>query len=142
MIQEIPITTLEQAQILREIRNELRQYMTRDTKFITPDTQAQWFKTYILSDGAAYLYRNEYDCIVGYGYVRVVDDKAWGSLAVKPEFQGRGYGTQIYKHMIAIAGELWIEIYADNVESLGAAVKAGFVMVDTQDKIVVLRGSV
>lgn len=135
------ISNLEQAQHIREIRNSVREYMTRYTDFITPENQVQWFRTYIQSDDEAYLYKDFTLAIVGYGYIRRIDGKCWGSLAVKPEFQGNGWGTAIYKHMIAMARELYIEIYAHNNESISAAIKAGFRLEHTGDTIIVMKGT-
>ena len=38
-----PIVDIKQAQIMREIRNECRDYMTRDTSFISEEQQEKWF---------------------------------------------------------------------------------------------------
>jgi len=39
------VTTPAEAEILRTIRNECKDYMTRSTEYITPEQQAEWFKT-------------------------------------------------------------------------------------------------
>lgn len=134
--------SLKHAQIVREIRNSVRQYMTRHTDFITPEQQEKWFYSYIDDiDQELYLYYDIHNCCVGYGYVKKMNSKYWGSLAVKQEFQGRGFGTQIYKDMINQTSELWIEIYTHNQESISAAVEAGFQLVDVQDKVVIMKGA-
>ena len=110
----------------------------------------------------AYLFYNAQGCCVGYGMLTTIDGKVWATLAVKKEFQGQGYGTSIYQHLINICAELdkqyndhfykgqvyeyfsklyknlWIEIYADNAESLKAAQKAGFETVHVGDKVITL----
>ena len=37
------VTTLAEAEILRTIRNDCREYMTRSTNYITTEQQHQWF---------------------------------------------------------------------------------------------------
>ena len=158
-----PVETIEEAQTMREIRNSVSTYMTRNTAIIPPEYQYQWFYSmYGSGKYDAYLYYSAHGCCVGYGMLTVHDNKVWGTLAVKHEFQNRGYGTAIYQHLIHTCAELkqqyedhfykgevyhyfsklyedlWIEIYADNVESLRAAQKAGFETVHVGDKVITL----
>jgi GNAT superfamily N-acetyltransferase len=157
------VETIEDAQTMREIRNSVREYMTRDTDDISPQRQYQWFYSmYASGKYDAYLFYSAHGCCVGYGMLTSSDDKVWGTLAVKKEFQNQGYGTAIYQHLIKTCAELderyndhfykgqvyehfsklyknlWIEIYADNAESLRAAQKAGFETVHVGDKVITL----
>jgi len=157
------VETIEDAQMMREIRNSVREYMTRDTDNITPEQQYQWFYSmYTSGKYDAYLFYSAHGCCVGYGMLTSSDDKVWGTLAVKKEFQNQGYGTAIYQYLTRVCAEfkeqyedhfykgkvyhyftklyenLWIEIYADNAESLRAAQKAGFETVHVGDKVVTL----
>ena len=137
------LSTLEGAQQVREVRNNARRSMTRYSDIITPQQQKVWYETYMQDEQnqCMYLYYNEYDCFVGYGYVVLRNNQFWGSLVVKPEFQGAGVGKKIYQDMITNHGEVWIEIYADNAESLNAAVRSGFQHVYVTDSIVVMKGT-
>lgn len=127
------VTTVEDAQIVREIRNEVRQYMTRDIREITETEQAEWFNR---QTGLLYLYYDN-GIPVGFGYLRDIDDNSWGTLAVVPEYQNRGYGTLIYKHLISLTSKLYIEIMADNVSSMRAAINAGFNIEYVGDKVII-----
>ncbi len=128
------------AQLVRMIRNELRSFMTQNTNFITSETQEQWFNEHLSTNNQLFLYCDEFGAPIGYGYIRYQDDmgKAWGTLAVMPEFQSQGYGTEIYKHLLSLVDELYIEIFADNNASLIAALKAGFVIRNVSDKTITL----
>lgn len=137
------LITLNEAQLVRELRNEVRQYMTRSSAFITPEQQEIWFHNFRkdLENQHMHLYYQQNGCFIGYCYLkRDESGKLWGSLAVKPEFQGLGYGTYIYKDMIRTYKEVYIEIFADNNESLNAAQRAGFEILSVGDKIVVMKG--
>ena len=137
------LITLQEAQLVRELRNEVRQYMTRSSSFITPEQQEKWFHTFRndLENQHMHLYYSREGCFLGYCYLkRDENGKLWGSLAVKPEFQGLGYGTYIYKDMIRHYKEVYIEIFADNNESLSAAQRAGFQILSVGDKKVVMKG--
>ncbi len=144
MITPVLVTTLEDAQTVRMIRNQLKGYMTNDSTHITPEQQTLWFDKYRRSGNKLYLYyEDSTDSVVGFGYVRVQEDKKlWGTLAVLPEFQSKGYGTEIYRHMTRYAGTLWIEIYANNNASLIAALKSGFEIQYINDKVIVLKAQV
>lgn len=127
------VTTIEQAQIVREIRNSVREHMTRHTEEITEYQQEQWFAT---QSGLLYLYFDN-TTVIGYSYLRDIDDRSWGTLAVVPDQQGKGYGMQIYKHLISLTNRLWIEIYSDNISSMRAAINAGFNIEHVGDKVIV-----
>jgi len=135
------LETLTEAQQVREIRNSFRRNMTRHTEHITPEQQNAWFHRYINTSETMFLYYDTHQCLVGYGYITQRNNQYWGTLAVKAEFQGKGYGKFIYQDMIDKYGEIWIEIYADNVESLHAAVKAGFQHVTLSGNCIILKGN-
>jgi GNAT superfamily N-acetyltransferase len=140
MLVKDKVTEFFHAQLVREIRNEFRQSMTRYTEHITPEQQRQWFVNHRKTINDLYVFYNEFDCLVGYSYIRWDYYKFWGTLAVKKEFQGKGYGKYIYQDMMKTCKEIWIEIYAENTESLEAAVRAGFSHVDVSGNCVILKG--
>lgn len=140
-------TDFDMYEVMR-LRNAGRQYMTHDTHYITPEEQYDWWTT---RDNNAYqvwivttpeidtifdpildqitLIRTGHEIIVGFCMLRYLPDgKVWGTLAVDPDWQGVGYGTAIYRFMIDQADQVWIEIRNDNIASLRAAHKAGFVI--------------
>ena len=132
MIVSKRVTTLEQAQLVRIIRNTVRHYMTQYTNFIDSRDQSNWFVSLIQGndDIQLYLYYDEYDSVIGYGMV----NNQYGTLALLEEFRNKGYGTEIYKHLHSLYKPLKIEIYCDNNPSLISALKAGFKIVSVDDK--------
>jgi GNAT superfamily N-acetyltransferase len=132
------VKTLEQAQIVRMIRNEGRAYMTNNTAFISSEDQHRWFLIGDRDNRQLYLYYDNYDSPVGFGYLQVKSNKTWATLAVYKEYHNTGYGTKIYQHLASLS-EIWIEIFSDNRSSLVAALKAGFEIQSMNDKIIVLR---
>lgn len=133
----IRVDTIQHAQIVRSIRNEVRSFMTTNHAHISATEQYSWWDL----SRVLYLYENLLGAYVGFGYIREVNGKKWGTLAVSPEFQNEGYGTDIYKHLLEIAGELWLEIYSDNSPSLVAALKNGFVVQSANETTVTLKGN-
>lgn len=130
------VSTLEEAQIVREIRNSVSEYMTRDTSYITKEQQQKWWEN--ISKVEYHLYLCLENAIpLGYGMLRYEDSKWLGTLAILPEHQNKGYGTDIYKFLASRIYPLWVEIYSDNIASLRAAVRAGFNIEHIGDKIIV-----
>lgn len=104
---------------MAEIRNAGREWFTRDTGKVSPDSQGQWWQRF---RGRAFVYEDAEGVIVGYG---LISPDGWVSLAVHPDHRRRGYGTAIYADLAARGG-LRAEVRPDNMASLMAAIKAGF----------------
>lgn len=122
------VTTLADLERVREIRNDCRQWMTRDRRYIDAEQQRKWWEAVPrdlwLFDGAAYALITERD------------RRRWISLGVAREHRGKGLGTAIYAHFPGV----WAEIRRDNAASLRAAEKAGYVVEREQGRVVVMHG--
>ena len=134
-----PVHTDEDVEMLRQIRNSGREWMTRDTAEITPEQQDKWWKARGVAAGNVWLFR-ESATDVGYGLLRRdADGRLWCSLAVLKAHQGRGHGAAIYRWLALAVGEtVWAEILADNTPSLRAAFRAGFSLMYAADRVAVL----
>lgn len=132
------VTTDEDVETLRIIRNSGRQWMTRDTAEITPAQQRAWWKQLDHESVKIWLF-SESATDIGYGLLRLENDRVYCSLAVLSRHQGRGYGTEIYRWLaLSQVSEVWAEIYADNTPSLCAALRAGYQLAYAADKTAVL----
>lgn len=110
-----------------KIRNSGREFMTHYTGYITQEQQNDWW--FSPARWGAHIWMVELDDVIaGFCMIREVYDsgRAYGTLAVLPEYRGQGIGTQIYKFMITQESELWIDVRNDNLSSMNAALKAGF----------------
>lgn len=139
MLEARRITTDEDLETLRLIRNSGRQWMTRNTEEITPEQQRAWWEGLDHAGTKIWLFSIA-QTDIGYGLVRLDGGRAWCSLAVLPRHQGHGYGTQIYRYL-ALSQQgwnMWAEIYADNTPSLRAALRAGYQLAYTADKTAAL----
>jgi RimJ/RimL family protein N-acetyltransferase len=139
MLQARPVTTEQDVEMLRQVRNSGRQWMTRHTDAISPEQQAAWWAQLDHASVKVWLF-SESATDIGYGLVRLEKGRAWCSLAVLPRYQGQGYGTQIYRWLALSQPQwdMWAEIYADNTPSLRAALKAGYQLAHASDKTAVL----
>lgn len=139
MLEVRHVTTEDDVEVLRLIRNSGRQWMTRDTSEITPEQQRIWWEHLDHAACKAWLFsiaRTD----IGYGLARLEGGRAWCSLAVLPRHQGQGYGTHIYRWLALNqqGWDMWAEIYADNTPSLRAALSAGYQLDCMTDKTATL----
>lgn len=132
------VETISDAQIVRMIRNSVKEYMTNHSSHITAENQVLWFQRHIKTNNKLYLYIDHNYAPVGYGYLKY-DDRVWATLGLFEEFFNQGFGTEIYKHLIEEGRDVWIEIFSNNSPSLIAALKNGFNIESMNDKIVLLR---
>lgn len=119
-----------QAEELRGLRNECREFMTRDTAEITADQQRE-FLAGPLADGTAwaYLLRVARDAsAVAYGMLRDGGDCLWLSCGVTGTARGRGYGTLIVRFVTAArgSGPVRLEVWKDNAAARRVYEKAGY----------------
>lgn len=139
MIEVREVTTDEDVETLRQIRNSGRQWMTRNTAEITPEQQRAWWAALDHATTKVWLF-SESATDVGYGLLRIEQGRAWCSLAVLPRHQGHGYGTAIYRWLALRwrGRDIWAEILADNTPSIRAALRAGFQIAYAADKTATL----
>lgn len=132
------VTTEQDVETLRQIRNSGRESMTRDTAEITPEQQQAWWSARDPETCLPFLFGQD-GADVGYGMLRLDGDRWWVSLAVAPEHRGKGHGTAIYRWLLPIVpAPVWAEILTTNGASLRAASRAGFAPVDVQENIVTM----
>lgn len=114
------------------IRNAGRDWYTRNTHFIEPQEQIDWF----LSGERDLWVADYFGLVVGYALLdHRPDGTTWIGLGVDPAYHGRGIGEQIYRRFPSFA-----EIRADNIASRRAAEKAGYVLLREDGDKVVMRG--
>jgi len=144
MIYGFPPEDDSELQEIRRIRNLGRQWMTDNTQEISEEEQRAWWKRMQLvksEDFLLYAYRTAiWGPIVGYGMVMRREGLLHISLAVSPEYRGRGYGSAIYSDMFNCASiddeSVYAVILKSNTASIKAAEKAGFRFVEDGDKTV------
>ena len=97
------VTTPAEAENLRVIRNQCREYMTRSTDFITPAQQEEWFKTAFRKYDLYIAYAIEHGvCIVdaGFGVVHKNEDEFLLTGGLVSEYRDKGLGKLIFKFLV------------------------------------------
>lgn len=97
------VTTLAEAEILRTIRNECREYMTRNTNYITVEQQQQWFVDAHKKYELYIAYAIEYGAVVvdaGFGLIHKNEDEFLLTGGLLTSFRDRGLGKVVFKFLV------------------------------------------
>jgi ribosomal protein S18 acetylase RimI-like enzyme len=121
------VRTLVQAQELRVLRNECREFMTRDTAEISEEQQQDFFFSHLGGPVRAWLLR-ENSHAVAYGVLRDDGEHLWLSCGVTEHARGRGLGTAVVHLLTAAAGDtpVRLEVWQDNEPARHAYTRCGY----------------
>jgi RimJ/RimL family protein N-acetyltransferase len=127
------VRDLPDIMIVREIRNECCEFMTRHQQPIRRRDQLRWFLDYYEQavrkcEFRIWLFATANGQSVGYGSLKEDGDHYWVTEAVAKNFRGNRAGTEILQSLIRFAQErpLRAEIWSDNVPSIRLHERAGF----------------
>lgn len=128
---------------MREIRNECREFMTKDSTYITEEKQKEWFNNLNLFDIKMYLmYTSHRETIVdaiGYGYCRRDTNETYLTGGLIPQFRGKGYGRLLFSHLREQAKSfnlpITLEVLNTNIRAENLYKSLGFVQISKNDKV-------
>lgn len=129
-----PVSTLEDIENLRLIRNECRQYMTQMTDEIGQAQQLVWWQSVSGNQNwrVWLVYVPGWDEAIGFAMLRQPlprrGSRWFVTLGLRTWMRGQGIGTLIYQALreLVPADEVWAIIREDNTPSIRAAEKAGY----------------
>lgn len=136
------VETEEEAEILRTIRNQCREFMTRSTDFITKEQQAAWFKNagdkydlflvYAIEYGAAAVF-------AGYGVVHKNIDESLLTGGLLPDYRNQGLGQDVFQFLIESSMKrklpIRLEVLKTNQRAFKVYEKLGFIVYQETDKV-------
>ena len=97
------VTTSAEAEILRTIRNDCREFMTRSTDYITPEQQAEWFKDAFKKYELYIVYKIEMGVVVfdaGFGVIHKNENEFLLTGGLIPSARDKGLGKEVFKFLI------------------------------------------
>lgn len=102
-----PLNSINDALVVRDIRNQCRTYLTNYTGYIGILRQIYWYFTYYrraAREGTyrVFLTRNSKNQPVGFGALLRHDQELLVTECVKEKYRGKGYGQAILKKLINI----------------------------------------
>jgi RimJ/RimL family protein N-acetyltransferase len=137
-----PVNNLPEVLIVRNIRNECRNYLTNYTKYISLIGQIWWYFTYYRQASHAGIYRiflaRDKGKAIGFGALRLSAGKLLVTECIASEYRGQGYGFAILKKLMEVAQReklpLIAEIRSSNTASIALHTKCGFIPDTTKVK--------
>lgn len=142
------IETLEEAQVLRNIRNQCKDYMTRDTSYISVEQQKRWFsslseknqdyKIYLL-----YEVENGVICsAIGYGLIRKESGYSLISGGLIESCRGKGYGSTLFDYLIKNVdkgSDIKLEVLKNNTRAFVIYNRLGFRIISDDGEIITME---
>ena len=122
-----PARGLEDAEGMRCVRNECRNFMTRDRAFISIPKQISWW-TQLPKNIQPFVVELSSE-IVGYGLIMNENSKAWLTGALTESTRGHGCGKRLFSYLISKVDKRtpWVEVLDTNVRARALYTKLGFV---------------
>lgn len=142
------VLTLDQAEMMRQIRNECRKFMTRNQNKISKSQQKIWFNK-SLDHYETYLVGSVEESVVcvevGYGLIKFDNNCFYLTGALIPSYRGKGHGNDIFTFLIKRCKEIngknkiLLEVLKDNEAAIKLYNKIGFIEIDGNEKISVME---
>lgn len=137
------VLKLSDAQILREIRNECKDFMTKSAEYITEEQQTKWFNSLDRDSIKIYLMFESYHGaafkILGFGYCKRDGDETYLTGGLKEDCRGKGYGKALFLHLLNSAKsfntKITLEVLNTNVRAERLYRSIGFVPYDKDERI-------
>lgn len=142
------VSSLKSAMLMRKMRNECRQFMTRDASKIGWLRQLNWFYTtyrpkQAKGEMAAYIFlchwpkQDIFNQPVGYGIIRDSKTKPLISGGLLKKYRGKGLGKTLFKILTRIASQgergevgrrsVFLEVLETNQVAIDLYKKLGYV---------------
>lgn len=137
-VELVPVTTLEQVETMRLLRNACREWMTRDTSEISQKRQSLWWGMLDKEKTRCYLLmlvarERPLDtthpslATLGYGVVNSKDGFDWLSGGLASSWRGQGYGKRLFRLLVdACALPPKLEVLRFNEAAVATYLSLGF----------------
>ena len=137
------VETKADAEVIRKIRNDCREFMTTFRDTITKDMQKEWFNNFDRNKIKPYIFL-ECGEPVGYALLKIMGKDAWLTGGVLTEHRGRGLGYLIFNSLIKIAADSKFEtakldVFKTNENAIKLYKKLGFNTIDENDSVYVME---
>lgn len=135
------VTTSSEAEILRVIRNDCREYMTRSTEYISEEHQQKWFKTAHKKYELYIAYSMEYGAIIlnaGFGVIHKNDEDFMLTGGLLQDYRDKGLGKVLFKFLIDQCHKktpIRLEVLKDNIRAFKTYEALNFKIISENDKI-------
>jgi ribosomal protein S18 acetylase RimI-like enzyme len=133
----LKVVNLEQAELLRLVRNECYKFMTSHRKFISSDEQIKWFNDGMNGCEVFLVYlslktlEKSSDSLIGYGLISYSKEIATLTGCLKKDFRGKGYGEVLFNKLINNIDSKYrveLDVLESNIKAIKLYIKLGFIV--------------
>jgi len=140
----VPVKTESDVEILRQIRNVCKNFMTRNTDEISYEQQQNWYKNLNKENNKLFLLHKIYYGvaaeIVGYGYIRIEDGTVLLTGGLIESERGKGYGQILFEYLVKNSEQfnlpIKLEVLKTNMKAFAVYNKIGFRVIGDDGKII------
>lgn len=135
------VTTSTEAEILREIRNSCREYMTRNSDYISEEQQKEWFKTAHKKYELYIAYAVEHGAVIvnaGFGVIHKNDNDFMLTGGLLKDYRDKGLGKTLFKFLIDQCHKetpIKLEVLKNNIRAFKTYEALNFKIISETDKI-------
>lgn len=138
------VEDINEAQIMRLIRNECREYMTKSSEIISKEDQKKWFSELDRDNIKMYIMYESHLGVaftpIGFGYCKHVDDETYLTGGLLDFVRGKGYGRLLFQHLLDKAKtfntRITLEVLQTNDVALKLYTSIGFVPYGMDDRVI------
>ena len=138
-----PVLNIRDVETVRTHRNACREFMTRNTDYISAQQQSKWFtdldRRY---HNLLLLNKIHHGAIVediGYGYIRVENDEVLLTGGVTGNERGKGYGVFLFERLVLLSLRyglpIRLEVLKTNAPGIATYKKVGFKVISEDERI-------
>ena len=140
---------LDDAFVMMEFRNEVREFMTHNTAEIMEEQQTEWYReTYLPArqkgELFGYIVRREDEDPIGYGLISKRDGRWWVSGGLTEAARGQGAGYFLFEQMTLMihedlrSEEAWLDVLNTNEGARRLYEKLGYTAVMADERLTVM----
>lgn len=144
----VKVESMPYAMRMREIRNNVRQFMTHNQEVISIRQQWQWFtEDYEPALKArtmfAFLHCNAEAQPIGYGIVRQEDGRWWVTGALEEKHRGQGNGFELFSMLTEfvnteLGAVAWLDVLKTNEAAIGLYKKLGYEVAEETPELLIM----
>jgi GNAT superfamily N-acetyltransferase len=136
---EVQLSDIED---LRLIRNQCRDFMTRNNNVITAEEQKKWYNSIDKNKLIPYLFLQDTDKI-GYGIIRIESDYCLLTGGLIENFRNKGLGYNLFNSLCLESNKLKkdikLEVLKTNTRAFKLYEKMGFVVTAESDSLYFMK---
>lgn len=138
-----PVLNMVDVEIVRTHRNACREFMTRNTDYISAKEQQKWFVD-LDKDYHRLLLLNKihHGAVVediGYGYIRIENGEVLLTGGITSSERGKGHGQFLFERLVLYSLKyglpIRLEVLKTNAAGIATYNKVGFTIISEDEKI-------